>query len=121
MTGKLDKQMRLAAQRLVDDFGKPVTIRRTTSTYDVQLGKTYTSTTDYNVNGALENYADRRIDGSLILSGDLQVTIPARDLAITPDQETDALILDSETWSIVNLSRIYSGEQVAVYQMQVRQ
>jgi len=121
MTGKLDKRMRALGQRLVGTYGKSVTLRRTTSSFDPSTGQTTESTTDYATSGVLENYADSRTDGTLIQTGDLQVTVPALNLSVTPDQETDSLMIDSEAWTIVNLSRIYSGEQQALYQMQVRQ
>jgi len=121
MTGKLDKRMRALGQRLVDAYGKPVTLRRTTSTYDPATGTTSTSTTNYSVNGVLEGYEDSRIDGTVVQAGDLRVTIPAQNLAIAPSMETDALVIGSGTWTLVNVRPTYSGEQVAIYELQVRQ
>jgi len=121
MTGKLDKRMRAAAQRLIDDFGKPTTLQRTSTTYDPGTGTTTETTTDYSVNGVLEAYSENRIDGTLVKVGDMRLTVPARDLAVTPDQTVDRVIIDGTQWSIVNIGRLYSGAQVATYEMQVRQ
>ncbi len=120
MTGKLDKRMRSTAQRLIDDFGKPVTLRRTEATFDPSTGKTVETTQDFDVNGVLEDYSENRVDGTLVKAGDLRLSIPARDLSVTPDIEKDTIRFGGDTWSIVNDGRVYSGEQVALHQLQIR-
>lgn len=120
MTGALDKKMRATAERLVDKFGKAITLRRTTSTFDPSTGTTSESTTDHSVNAVIEPYAERLIDGSLIQVGDMQVTVPAKSLSIDPDTSKDSVILDSVEWTLVRVEALYSGEQVATWALQVR-
>lgn len=120
MTGALDTKMRATAQRLVDKFGKPVTLRRTTSTFDPDTGTTTEGTTDHSVNAVIEPYDQRLIDGSIIQTGDMQASFPAKDLSVTPSTATDIIIMDGDEWQIVNVGFIWSGEEVALFQAHVR-
>lgn len=120
MTGALDARMRSLAERLVDKFGKPVTLRRTSSTYNPVTGTTSETTANHAVNAVVELYEDRLIDGSLVQVGDMRVTVPAASLSVEPSTTTDTLILDGDTWQLVRVLPVWSGEQVATYQLQVR-
>jgi hypothetical protein len=120
MTGKLDTRMRGLAQRLVDIYGKAITLREFTgNTYDPSTGTNTPSYTDHAATGVITSFAERLIDGSSIKAGDLSVTVPAKDLTFDPSTE-DKVRVNGQDWSIVNPSRTYSGEQVATYQLQIR-
>jgi hypothetical protein len=120
MTGKLDTRMRGLAQRLVGTYGKAITLREFTgSTYDPSTGTNTPSYTDHAATGVITSFAERLVDGSSIKTGDLSVTVPAKDLTFDPSAE-DKVRVNGQDWSIVNPSRTYSGEQVATYQLQIR-
>lgn len=120
MTGKLDTQMRTTAQRLIDDYGKPVTIREYTGqAYDPDAGQNVPTYSDHAVNGAVSAYSERLIDGTAVLVGDLRLTVPARDTGFAPSTN-DKVVMDGENWSIVNAAPIYSGEQAAAFRLQIR-
>jgi len=120
MTGKLDKQMRGLSQRLIDEYGKPVTLKEFTgNTFDPSTGTNTPSYSNHSVNGVIDDYSENRTDGTLVKVGDLRLSVPAKDLTFNPSTE-DKVVIDSVEWSIVNPQRIYSGEQVATYQLQIR-
>jgi hypothetical protein len=120
MTGKLDTRMRGLAQRLVNTYGKAITLREFTgNTYDPSTGTNTPSYTDHAATGVITSFAERLIDGSSIKTGDLSVTVPAKDLTFDPSTE-DKVTVNGEDWSIVNPSRTYSGEEVATFQLQIR-
>lgn len=120
MTGALDKRMRSLAQQLTAKFGKAVTIKEYTgNTYDPATGTNTPSYTDHNANAVVRSYAERLIDGSSVQVGDVEVSVPAKELTFTPDTQ-DNVLMDGVTYSIVNPQRTYSGERVALFVLQVR-
>jgi hypothetical protein len=120
MTGALDTRMRSLAQRLTDKFGKAVVLREFAgNTFDPSTGQNTASYTDHNANAVVRSYAERLIDGSSVQVGDLEVSVPAKDLTFVPDTQ-DRLRMDGVEYAIVNPQRTYSGEQVALYVLQVR-
>lgn len=121
MTGALDAKARATAERLINKFGKPITIRRTSSTYNPATGSTTETTADHSGNAAPPSpYEERLIDGSLIQVGDMRVTVPARSLSIVPSTTTDTVVMDGATWQLVRVMPLFSGELVATYELQVR-
>jgi hypothetical protein len=112
--------LRDLATRLSDDFGKAFTIKELTgSTYDPGTGTNVPSYTDHAVTGVVRSYREDLIDGSSVQVGDLSVQVPAAQLTFTPDTDDD-VILDGNTWSVVNVRRTYGGDQVAYFRLQVR-
>jgi hypothetical protein len=112
--------LRDLATRLSDDFGKAFTIKELTgSSYDPGSGTVTNDYTDHAVTGVVRSYREDLIDGSLVQVGDLSVHVPAAQLAFTPDTDDD-VILDGTSWSVVNVRRTYSGDQVAYFRLQVR-
>lgn len=119
MTGALDR-LRGTAQRLVNTYGKTLTLREFTgNTYDPSTGTNTPSYTDHSVTGVVETFSERLIDGSSVKVGDLDVLVPDQQLSFVPSTE-DLVTLDGQDWSIVNPRREFSGEQVAFYRLQVR-
>jgi len=121
MTGKLDKRMRATAKRLINDFGKAITIRRTARSYDPSSGTETTTTTDHSTNTAPpESYRLDQIDGTNVHRGDQRLFVAASGLSIDPDPQQDTVIMDSTTWQVVAVEGLWSGEQVAGWYLQVR-
>lgn len=117
----LDKKARATAQRLVDKYGKAITIRRTVSSYDPATGTETTTNTDYSTKTAPpENYRLDQIDGTLVKRGDQRLLVAAQGLSIEPSAQTDSVIMDATTWAVVAVEAIWSGEQVAGWYIQVR-
>ena len=121
MTGALDSTFRPLAVDLARQFGKTVTLVRVTgSTFDPSTGQT-TETTDETTFAAVppQAFSFDRIDGSLVQSSDTLLGLPALSVPAAPTLE-DKVKLDGHTWSIVQVQPTYSGELVALYQVQLR-
>jgi len=121
MTGALDAEMRDLAVELTEEFGKPITITRETgSSYDPSTGTTSPTYTDYSANSAPpSSFEYRNIDGSLIQTGDLVIGVPAKGLNIEPST-ADTVKLDGTVYQVVQVRPQWSGEKVALYEMQLR-
>jgi len=103
---------------------KVATLRRTTSSYNPATGTNTTSTTDYSWTGVLDSYdgmvargGDYVMDGMAVIAGDRRWLGAASDVDVTPDPETDTLIVDSVTYQIVTAKTDPAG---ATHELQVR-
>lgn len=116
-----DTEMRDLAAELAEDLGKAVTyIRVTGEEFDPEAGETVKTTEEHDVSAVPpQSVSTRLIDGSNVKVGDMVVGVPATSLEFTPSTD-DRLRIDGDDWSIVRIEPIYSGEKVAVYNLQVR-
>lgn len=121
MSGKLDSIMGPLATNLIADFGGPVTLTRTVKVYDSVTGKTTDTSTTFTVNMSPANpYTRARIDGTLIQTEDLWAYIPASAPSGAPDGKTDQITLAGTVYKVVTVQPVYSGVQIAMYQVQMR-
>lgn len=125
MTGALDTAARNTASRLLAKFGKALTLTRATpGTYDIPSGKTTGDTTaSYTVNGYVDGSSTRylglKYGPDLIKGGEIEITIPALNLAIVPT-EGDQIAVGSQKFIVLKVGPTYSGELVATYALLVR-
>jgi len=110
----------LATQLIDNTFGFNATHRRQTRTYDPATGKNTTSNSDTTVKITPPNpYAQSRIDGTLIQQGD-QMIMMSSNSGIVPTL-SDKFVISGQTWQVVQVKPIVSGEQTAAYEIQLRQ
>jgi hypothetical protein len=115
----LDGPLRSVAKALTAKFGKPGTIEYlSTGDYSPTTGKASQSTSVATVSGVVEDYSAREIDGTLVLRGDVKWTIPAKD--VTRPAPNDMVTLDSVRYTVIIARSYHSGEQEALYQVQLR-
>ena len=124
---KLDR-LAPVAQRLIDDFGKPMELIAERIVADGPAG-TNTPVPEpgspFSVTGVIANYDRRLVGGASIQDGDQQVLLGATGLSIQP-QPSHKLKIEQpdgatfKTLVIQRVERIYSGELVAVWDLQVR-
>lgn len=108
----------LTADDLLAEFGQPMTIRHTESTYDPATGESAQVTTDTVTVGAKFPYGDRQIDGTLILSNDEQLYVsPVGVGSIVPG---DRVIIGAETYSIVRVKTTAPAGVSVIHECQVR-
>jgi hypothetical protein len=69
---------------------------------------------------APQNYSADEIDGSAIQRGDCHVQIPACDVSEEPVAGKSTLTIGSTVWTVVSVNPVYSGAEVAVYELQLR-
>lgn len=117
----LDSAMRETASRLLGTYGKELTLRRDVrSDYRPASGDFLVEThIDDTFRGFFVDYNAKQIDGTLVQAGDRQVLAAAKDLPEAP-RAGDHVMIDAETWDVIHVKADWSGEQVALYTMQVR-
>lgn len=119
----LDDILLPAVKQLLTDLGKDASWDQTTGgVYDPATGDvTGESVTNNAVKiTPLESYDRKFVDGHTVKDGDAYCGVAAQDLAFTP-KVGDDLVFDGETWEIVSVGRVFSGESVCLwYPVQVR-
>jgi hypothetical protein len=98
---------------------KSVTLRRASSTYVPATGVSTPTNTDYTWTVVQTFYSDRMVDGTSVKSGDRKLLGAAADLSVTPNPETDAIVMDSLTWQIVDTGT-QTDPATATWTLQVR-
>lgn len=120
MTGALDKIAGPLAVKLINKFGKAITlIRVSEGTYDPATATTTNTETSETINGVLEDYRPYDLANGLAAVGDKKITVAAKGLTVP--NLTDAVTVDSVRYAIVSRQTIYSGELPALYILQARQ
>ena len=126
MPGALDAKMQDLAKNLIPRFGKSLLYADQTGfTYNTATGEVSGGTESNKAFvGLVANIQEDKIDGETFMRGDLMVLMAAKDLGFTP--EVNRVIYfgstsSAEQWRIVGITPTYSGEQVAIYNVQVRQ
>jgi hypothetical protein len=134
MPTALDKQLRPVATDLIQQFGKPVLIRRVETSYDAATDEeTEVTLESVSTKGVLEGFSTKYLgvqfsitgspEGSLVHSGDVMVTVPGEAFSADPENG-DVLhmggALSDPRYVVVGVEAIYTGEQVGVYQLHVR-
>lgn len=127
MPGRLDG-LGAVAQRLVNDFGKSATLTRVTQTKNRATGKSTTTTTteavvvtpptSFSAGRQGETQGQHRIPGAAVEEGDLICDFAALDVA-KPDIG-DRLLIDGDDFQIIAIGVTYSGENAALFPVQLR-
>lgn len=112
------------ADELLAEFGVPLTVTYVaTGSYDTSTGGASTTTAAATVSGYVEDYADRDIDGSRILTGDRRVYLSVRDTAgaaIAKPGPSDKITADGVQYSVVNSKAIPGAGEASLYDVQIR-
>ena len=119
---------RAAAARVIQKYGRSVTIRRTTAgtlntTTGVYTGGSYTDYTAYAVvmkatAGAVEAHDIRFKNETLIESNLRTLLIVAENLDIVP-HPGDQVIMDSETWKIIGNTPVAPAGTYVVHRVTI--
>lgn len=121
---KLDTRFRALATRLINKYGKSITLTSiTTGSYNPATGSVINTTSAASVKAIVEDYSYRDsgtgfADG-LVKIGDKKFTVAAIDLSSSP-KPGDTITLGSATYSVIRVIETWSGEQIASYELQGR-
>jgi hypothetical protein len=107
------------ADKLVEKFGTPATLIRETRTYDPVEGKNTVSTTSYNLK-VTPPIAGIDTVGAYRGIYELTVSFAAVSIPIEPNATTDKMIFRGKTYSIVRVLPVISGDETAMYIVQLR-
>ena len=116
----LDTRARATADKLLDKFGKSITLTSIVEgSYDPATGDMGAGTTTSTTHTAIiKDYNGIDFIGGVIQSGDRKVMIAA--LGTTMPQPADKVTVDSEVYQVVAVRYVWSGELPALYELQVR-
>ena len=129
--GLLDGPLRSVAANLVGKFGKPVTVKYVaTGTYDPATGSTTGgSYISANVRVVVGDAAQLARGGfgetGEVRMDDLALTVAAQTFeaafgAAAVPATDDEITIDGSVYMVVQVKPTWSGEQVALYELQVR-
>lgn len=116
----LDAKARATALKLINKFGKSVTLTRVTEgTYDPTTGDVSGSSTTTEIPKALiEDFNGVDYVSGLVEKGDRKITTPAS--GYTEPKPNDRFTVGSDVYTVVSVETVWSGEQAAIYISQVR-
>ncbi len=116
----LDTKARATSDRLIGKFGKSVTLTRVVEgTYDPSTGDMAAgSTTTQTVAALVKDFNGIELLSGAIQAGDRKVSIAA--LNATEPQIGDTMTVDTLVYNVLAVKSIWSGEKVAIYELQVR-
>jgi hypothetical protein len=122
MSTALDTTLVPKVQSIINDYGKTITVEVPgLSEYDADSGSVIESgVVTYSVKGTPpENFTSRWIDGDLVKDGDTQVSIAASGLSFTP-VNGQTVTIDTDHWKVVRVQTVYTGDDIALYTLQLR-
>lgn len=105
------------ATRLLQRFGAPATVKRTTAgTYDPATGTSTPSVASLPTTAAVFAYAQKYIDGTLILQGDQQAYCAP---GVEPKQG-DVLTWQGDDWTVVSVKPTSPAGVPVLFEAQLR-
>ena len=108
------------ARDSIETYGAAMTLRKPGSdSYDPATGNLTTPSTDYAVSALIESYSEFHVAQGLVKAGDRRIIIAAGSLSVTP-QQGDALILEGQSFTIINVKSEYAGDKPIIHTLQVR-
>ena len=116
----LDTKARATALRLLEKYGKPCTFYQIgEGAYDPSTGDIATAVNVTTVTKAIiEDYQGIDFISGAVEKTDRKVTLPA-SLQREPSPN-DKLSIDQQFYTVVSVLTVWSGEQAALYELQVR-
>mgnify|MGYP003334282826 FL=1 len=116
----LDTRARATALRLLEKYGKPVTLTQVTEgAYNPATGElSGGSTTVEYPHALIEDYNGSDYVTGLIEIGDRKVMTPAK--GYDEPKPNDRFTIDSDAYTVIAVETVWSGEQAAAYISQVR-
>tara|TARA_R110000787_G_scaffold42303_2_gene103988 strand:+ start:3292 stop:3654 length:363 start_codon:yes stop_codon:yes gene_type:complete len=117
----LDTKLLNEVYSIAELYGKDVTFTTRSSTYDPTTGKSTVVSTSHAVRVTPPApFKSSFSDGKLIKHGDVSVLLPAKLLTFTPSLSASVTI-DGSVFTIIALDSLYSGANIAAYDLQLRQ
>jgi hypothetical protein len=117
----LDTELVPEVLALINELGKQAVFHVPgTETYDPTTGDVTRVDSNYTKRVTPpEGYNEKFIDGDLIRAGDKKIYVAASGLGFTP-KAGHKVTLDAVVWKVHKATPIYTGKQVAVWELQIR-
>lgn len=116
----LDTRARATADKLLDKFGKSITLTSIVEgSYDPATGDMGAGTTTSTTHTAIiKDYNGIDFISGVVQAGDRKIMIAA--LGAPTPQPADKVTIDSEVYQVIAVRYVWSGELPALYELQVR-
>lgn len=115
----LDIRARAAANKLLAKFGKVCTLKKITAgVYDPNTGTVVQTPTSYPVHAYLDAPNRTELAAGQVVASDEVAIFAASEIAVEP-AIGDMLTVDSRDRTVKMVSRVWSGEQVALWRVGV--
>lgn len=116
----LDTRARTTADKLLDKFGKSITLTSITEgSYDPATGEMGAGTTTSTTHTAIiKDFNGIDFISGVVQAGDRKIMIAA--LGAPTPQPADKITIDSEIYQVISVRYVWSGELPALYEIQVR-
>ena len=116
----LDTSSRALAVKMLAKFGKSITLQSIAEgAYDPVTGDMAANTvTSLTQQALIKDYNGLELMSGLVQHNDKRVTIGAAGGEIP--QTSDRIVIDSETYNIISVKSIWSGDLAALYILQAR-
>lgn len=118
---RLDDTLVPKTKAILDDLGKSMILAvKDDGTYnpDGSVTGQVESTQTVAASPPIE-YSSRLVDGDAIRQGDVQVFIAAQGLTLTPAEKM-SVTFDGQVWRAVGVKPVYSGDLIALWDLQLR-
>ena len=113
----LDVKARATAQKLLAKFGKPCTYKSiVTGVYDPNTGSVGSAQTPYPVNLYLDQPNKQELASGQVVATDEVAIFAAQGLTATP-AVNDQILIDGRDRLVKMVSRVWSGNQVALWRV----
>lgn len=118
---ELDLEIPGLASELIDEYGKSIGFGRVEpGKYDTSTGTAAPAGVPSTVKAIVEPYRGQRLLAGLVEAGDMKLTIAAESFPDGEPTTEDTAVIDGVEFTVVNVLPTYSGELVALYEIQVR-
>lgn len=108
-----------SANRLIDRFGRGLSIRRAGGETGPAYDPVFEPPSDHPCRGVVLSYDSKEIDGTLIRTNDRKVYISVAGLDIVPTA-SDLLNSGGEVMSILSVKPLAPGDVTVLYEIQAR-
>jgi len=118
----LDTTLVPKVKSIIDTYGKTISfVVPGLNEYDADSGSVIESgVVTHSVKSTPpENYSSRWVAGEIIKEGDTQVSIAASGLLFTPVNGL-VVTIDGENWKAIRVQSMYTGDDIALYSLQLR-
>ena len=113
----LDARARSTTKRLMDKFGKACTLQSMTpGTYDSSTGTVAAVVTPYAIKVYMDQPNRTELAGGQVVASDEMAIFAALGLAVEP-KVNDKLTVNARDRVVKMVSRVWSGEQVALWRV----
>lgn len=114
------RKMSTTAKRLLTRFGQAVTVQRTTTGgYDPLTGTVTGGASGYTCHGAVMNYRNQDIDGTLIMRGDVRVLL-APDAGFAPNPGDKVTLAAGGEMTVISAKQTHPSGFPVLYEVQCR-